>query len=382
MNQIITKPTSTHQAISVGMDVHKRTIYIAALSGREWLFERTFSTENLADLRKALLKLAKKAPVQACYEASGAGFRLHRLLTDWGISCEVIAPSLIPTKPGEKKKCDRLDARKLAEYFDRGLLTKIHIPTAEEEADRNLIRCRFSLRRDVTRSKHRVVKFLDCQGHHYSGTAWTQAHRLWLEKQEFPTKPNSLAFRSYLDQLVSNEARLKEIDAHILELSQTSRYCDQVKVLRGFRGVDTLTAMVFLTELGDLSRFPSPHQLMAYLGLIPKVHQSGDSGNRSKGITKSGNSNVRHVLIQSAWKYCTRHTTGYTLLQKQKELPAWAVEQASKAQKRLYKRCQHLSETRGRCIAIPAVARELACFLAHAILTLKVKGLPAPAETI
>jgi len=182
----------------------RRTGSRAALSGREWLFERTFSTENLADLRKALLKLAKKAPVQACYEASGAGFRLHRLLTDWGISCEVIAPSLIPTKPGEKKKCDRLDARKLAEYFDRGLLTKIHIPTAEEEADRNLIRCRFTLRRDVTRSKHRVEKFLDCQGHHYSGTAWTQAHRLWLEKQEFPTKPNSLAFRRYLDQLVPN----------------------------------------------------------------------------------------------------------------------------------------------------------------------------------
>ncbi|MCW5872866.1 MAG: IS110 family transposase [Candidatus Eremiobacteraeota bacterium] len=283
--------------ISVGLDVHKKTIQLAALFGRDWLFERTFSTENLADLRKALLKLAKKAPVRACYEASGAGFRLHRLLTDWGVPCQVVAPSMIPQKPGEKKKCDRLDARRLAEYLAAGLLVAIHIPTSEDEADRNLVRCRFAFRKEVTQLKHRVVKFLDAQGKHYPAQAWTIAHRSWLANQRFALAADQMTYNFYLEQLLMTEARLNEIDMRIREMSVTVKYAQQVKVLCGFRGVDVLTAMVFLTELGDLSRFGSPQQLMAYLGLVPKVHQSGESGNRSKGCVMSTISGPRRQLF-------------------------------------------------------------------------------------
>jgi transposase len=353
MNQFITFPEIAQRNISVGLDVHKNTIRLAALSGQEWLLERTFSTSNLGDLRKALRRLSKLGEVRACYEASGAGFRLQRLLTEWGVSCQVIAPSLIPKKPGEKKKCDRLDARMLAEYFDRNLLTNIHIPTAEEEADRNLVRCRFAFRKEVVRGKHRVVKFLDCQGRHYPETAWTVKHRQWLKKQEFASKSDQLVFESYLEHLSLTEARLREVDGHIKDLSEQDQYRDGVRILCAFRGVSVLTAMVFLTEIGDLNRFPSPRKLMAYLGLVPKVHQSGESSRRA-GITKAGNARLRHVMVQAAWKYISPRFSHTAKREKERsELPVWVLEQSLQAQKRLHKRFSHLSSTRGKCIAIP-----------------------------
>lgn len=379
MSQISSSPEFS-PTISIGLDVHKRTIQLAALQGKDWVFERTFPTDKPGDLRKALVKLAKKAPVRACYEASGAGFVLHRLLTDWGIPCQVIAPSLIPVRPGEKKKCDRLDAQRLAQYQAAGMLTAVNVPTAEDESDRSLVRCRFAFRKDITRLKHRIVKFLDVSGMHYSGTAWTVEYRKWLASLTFPFKENGFVFRSYLEQLISTESRLSDLDAQIQQLADSSKYRSQVQVLRGFRGVETLTAMVFLTELGDISRFAAPNRLMAYLGLVPKVNQSGESDNRAKGITKGGNTAVRHVLVQAAWKYVSypRLTPGMT--KKLCELPSWAADQSLKAQKRLHSRFQHLEKSRGRFIAIPAVARELGCFLAFALRTLKEQELKAKSD--
>ena len=371
MNQVITSQVISN-IVSVGLDVHKRSISLAALQGRNWLLERTYSTDNLHDLKKALRKLSKHGQVQVCYEASGAGFRLQRLVTEWGMVCQVIAPSLIPIKPGEKKKCDRLDARRLAEYFDRHLLTPIHVPTAEEEADRNLVRCRFAFRKEVTRSKHRLVKLMDCLGHSYTETAWTQKHREWLKQQRFAAETDQLTFQYYFEHLEVTEARLRDIDGHIQKLSQTEKYRERVEILCAFRGVSVLTAMVFLTELGDPNRFASPRQLMAYLGLVPKVHQSGDSDNRSRGITKAGKSRVRHVMIQAAWKYIApRFAHTKCSKTKRNHLPTWALEQSQKANKRLHSRFVHLSSKRGQNIAIPAVARELACFLNYALLTLQ-----------
>lgn len=374
--------SSFQKVVFVGLDVHKRTIYLAARCEGVWLLERVFDTQDLTKLRKALQSLSKHGVVRTCYEASGAGFRLQRLLSEWGFTCEVIAPSLIPTKPGQRKKCDRLDAQRLAEYFASGLLTSVRIPTPQEEADRDLIRCRFAFRRDATKGKHRVVKFLDRKGVVYLGTAWSLAHREWLEAQKFEHKADLLCFRHFLDQLKSLEARLVEIDSEIRELSQADRYRDQVRVLRGFRGVDTLTAMVFLTELGDLKRFGNPRQLMAYLGLVPSVHQSGDT-RRDGSITKAGNSFVRHVLVQATWNYFGAGKPGKLLLSRRKDLPAWAIEQADSAQKRLRHRLNALSTTRGKCVAVIAGARELSCFLAAALRTLKEReemgiGLPQP----
>lgn len=366
--------------VDIGFDVHKKTIFLAALCNRVWLLERVFDTTDLSKLHQALKKLAKHGRLRACYEASGAGFWLHRQLTSWGVSCEVIAPSLIPVKPGERKKCDRLDARRLAQYFANGQLTSVRVPTPTEEADRDLVRCRFTFRKDVTKAKHRVIKFLARKERNYFKTAWTNEHRDWLDQQEFDLVSDQLTYRHYLSQLKLLEARLVEIDSEIRGLSTSARYADMVRVLRGFRGVDTLTAMVFLTELGDLKRFADPRQLMSYLGLVPSVHQSGDS-RRDGSITKAGNSHVRHVLVQAAWNYFGANKVGKLLRQRQRDLPAWAVEQSNKAQKRLSKRLHHLTVTRGKCVAVVAAARELACFLAHSMLTLeeqKASGIRLP----
>lgn len=362
--------TQSGAVVYVGLDVHKRTIFLAARLGGTWLLEKVFDTQDLSKLHKALKSLAKHGIVRACYEASGAGFRLQRLLSEWGVPCEVIAPSLIPVKPGHKKKCDRLDARNLAEYFSNGQLTSVRIPTPKEEADRDLVRCRFSFRRDITKAKHRVVKFLARKGRVHFATAWTEVHRQWLTEQSFEQASDRLAYRHHLEQLRILEARIVEIDSEILELSRSDYYRDQVRVLRGFRGVETLTAMVFLTELGDLKRFASPRQLMAYLGLVPSVHQSGDTS-RGGSITKAGNSHLRHTLVQATWNYFGRNKPGKLLLQRQKNLPAWVIERSSAAQSRINKRLNALSVSRGKCIAVVAGARELACFLAAAVRTLE-----------
>lgn len=370
--------------VYVGLDVHKRTIYLAARSERTWLLERVFDTQDLSKLRKALQSLTKHGQVRACYEASGAGFRLQRLLSEWGFLCEVIAPSLIPTKPGQKRKCDRLDAQRLAEYFASGHLTSVRIPTPQEEADRDLVRCRFAFRRDATKAKHRVVKFLARKGRDYFGTAWTIAHRDWLESQTFEHKSDLLSFRHLFDQVTGLEARLLEIDSEIRLLSQTERYLDQVRVLRGFRGVDTLTAMVFLTELGDLKRFGNHRQLMAYLGLVPSLHQSGDT-RREGSITKAGNSYLRHVLVQATHNYFAASKPGKLLRSRQKDLPAWALQQSEKAQKRLRERLGSLAARRGKCVAVVAGARELSAFLAAALRTLadqKALGIALPAPDL
>lgn len=364
--------TAQEPIVHVGLDVHKRTIYLAARLGNTWLLEKVFDAQNLAPFKKALKDLAKHGKLCACYEASGAGFKLHRTLSDWGIACDVIAPSLIPTKAGEKKKCDRLDARKLAQYLASGLLTSIRIPTLEEEADRDLVRCRFTFRKEATKAKHRILKFLARKGREYFQTAWSEAHWQWLDQQAFELKSDQFTYRHYVDMLRSLLSRLTEVDSQIRELSKSEPYRDSVRVLRGFRGVDTLTAMVFLTELGDLNRFGSPRHLMAYLGLVPSLHQSGDT-RREGSITKAGNSHVRHVLVQATWNYSGRPSVGKLLRHRQKDLPAWAIEQSSTAQKRIHKRLQHLTVTRGKCVAVVAGARELAGFLWAAMKTLRVR---------
>jgi transposase len=142
--------------VYVGLDVHKLSISLAARSDSKWVFELTFATTDLTELRKALKKLKQLlGQVVVCYVASGCGFRLQRHITEWGYVSQIIAPSLIPTKPSDRRKCDKLDARKLAQYFEAALLTPIHIPTMEQESVRDFVRCRFSVRKDVTRDKHR-----------------------------------------------------------------------------------------------------------------------------------------------------------------------------------------------------------------------------------
>lgn len=372
--------TSLHpeKTVFVGLDVHKKTIVLCARFKGGVLLQRTFLPTKLNDMRKALKKLAESGQVVCCYEASGAGFVLQRRITEWGYVCHVVAPSLIPQKPGDRRKCDRLDAEKLAEFLAHEQLTVIHVPTAEEESARDLVRLRFAVRKDVTRAKHRVVKFLDRKGHHFPGKAWTQIHRKWLSQQEFLAVTDRITFEHLLGLLISSEARLAEIDKEIRSLAETPRYREPVSWLMAFRGVNVLSAMVFVTELGDIRRFPSPRKLMAFLGLVPGVHQSGDSKRGRCSITKAGNRYLRHILTQAAWNYRAQPRNGPRLKKQLEQVPLHVQEHSWKAQRRIHKRLHHLAGKRSWQIAIPAGARELACFLGATLKDYYESHHPAP----
>lgn len=355
------------QSVFVGLDVHKETIVLAARQGHsrtEWLAERRFSTKDLGKLQKFLRQLSQHGQVKCCYEASGAGFVLQREIVGWGFKCEVIASSLIPSKPGDKRKCDRLDAQNLADYYRSELLTPVCVPSPELEAARGVVRCRQAFRQKVTQSKHQVSKFLQTKGLVYrDGTAWTGLHRTWLSRLKFSEELDTFTFDEYLSMLQYLEQRLAELDKKIEELASKEPFREAVRHLCGFRGVQTLTAMVLVTELGDVRRFPSPRHLMSYVGLAPGVHQSGESRNKSSCITKAGSARCRHVLVQAAWNCIRKPQVSSHLRERQKDLPAEVVDQSWKAQKRLYSRFKHLETTVGRNKAIVAVARELVGFL-------------------
>jgi transposase len=360
--------------VFVGLDVHKETIALAARKGNErseWLAETTFIVaDGLDKLLKFLKKLAKHGDVRCCYEASGAGFVLHRQLADWGFQCEVIASSLIPNKPGDKRKCDRLDARRLADYYRSGLLTAVAVPSKELEAARGVVRCRQAMRSKVTQSKHQLTKFLQTKGLAYrGGTAWTGIHRTWLSRLQFDDELDQFTFNQYLSMLEYLERRLEELDQKLETLATSEQFREPVAILRGFRGVETLTAMVLVTELGDIRRFPNPRHVMSYVGLTPSVSQSGESRNKSSCITKAGSARCRHVLVQAAWNYTRKpKPASRDLKERQEDAPAWLIEQSWKAQQRLYDRFKHLEATIGKNKAVVAVARELLGFLAAALL--------------
>lgn len=358
--------------VFVGLDVHKKSIALAAIAeaGGPFLLEKEVSATDLTALRRALERLGKRGTVCCCYEASSAGYHLQRVLGEWGVNCQVIAPSMIPTLPGQRRKNDRLDARRLAEFYRSGLLTAVHIPTPEEEALRDYVRLRSATRKDLLRCRDRVVKFLRRRGYTYTeGGHWTVAFWNWLGKIRLEVAIDQEVLAEYMARVDVLTAKLKDMDRRIEELSKTAPCRDQVGVLCGFRGVSTLSAMVLATELGDIRRFPTPRALMCYLGLIPMEHSSGDRV-RTGGITKAGNSHCRHALVQSAWAYRFRPSKGAgkgngrsALAKRLEGAPDWLVEMSWKAQIRLWKRYQALSESRNSCVAVTATARELAGFL-------------------
>lgn len=370
MNVITSK---TNPSIYVGLDVHKKTINLAAQSsaGGGYLLERVCTTADLSRLRKDLKKLSRRGTVFCCYEASAAGFDLHRKITEWGFNCQVIAPSMIPKKAGQRRKNDRLDARRLAEYYRSGLLTPVHVPTAQEEAVRDVLRCRAAVQKDLKRAKARVVKFLRRRGHTYTigRQQWTQRFRDWVYQLKLPLPVDRATLLSYMEIVEFLERKLEEKDREISQIAQTEPYQEPVSYLRGFRGVDTQGAMTLVAELGDVRRFAGPKELMAYLGLVPSEHSSGDSERRGS-ITKTGNSFCRHVLVQAAWCYRFRPYVSKHLRKRQQGLPDWVIEHSWKAQKRLHSRLQKLSESRNKNIAVVGGARELAGFLGAVLVQL------------
>jgi transposase len=353
--------------IYVGMDVHQSSLTIAVLPALAPTPSRVDQLPNdFAKLRRYLARVAEGGPVHACYEASGAGYVLHRALTSWGYPCVVIAPSLIPTKPGVQRKHDRYDAVQLARLFRAGELTAVRVPSEAEERVRDFVRCRATLQRELLQSKHYLLKFLARRGLVSPAQRFSKAHLAWLETLTLPSSPlvaeDQLLFREYLALFHYKNDRRLVLDRAIAALAAQPAWAPTVGRLQCFRGIQAYAAMVLATEIGDWRRFTTARQLMAYLGLVPREHSSG--GRERKGsITKAGNSHCRHVLIQAAWSYRHRPHVAATLRARQRHQPAPVIAHAWKAQHRLHAFYQHLAYRKQPRVAVVAVARELAGFL-------------------
>jgi transposase len=364
------KNVTTH----VGIDAHKKDLFVAMLVGRE----KTPVTWQLANeptaVRGLVRKLEREAPglVHVFYEAGPCGYALQRQLTTARVSCDVIAPALIPRKPGERVKTNRRDSRKLAELGRAGLLTAVQPPTPEDEAVRDLARARDDAREDLQRCRHRLGKLLLRRGLHFSGRNWTRAHRQWVDGLTWTHAAERAVVDDYLLAIDHTEARLMELDARLAEIAETEPYRERVGWLRCFRGIDTLTAMLILTELHDFRRFASAPALMAYLGLVPGEDSSGEKHRRGR-ITRTGNALVRRVLVETAWHYQHRPAVGVALARRRKGQPGRVIAIADKAQQRLCRRFRKLAAEHKPAPKIAvAVARELAGFLWAALQ-------PAPA---
>ena len=229
-------------------------------------------------LRHLIARLKREGPVNVCYEAGVSGYDLYRQITGLGVPCQVIAPAWTPRRPGQRIKTDKRDARKLVRLFRAGELTAIHVPEEAEEGVSDLLRCREAVRRDVLRWRHRVVKLLDRHGHRYlAGRNWTQRHWIWLRRQQFAHPALQRALEATLFALEQALAHQAELDKVMAALAEVPPYREPVGWLRGFRGLDTLSAMILVGEIVDFQRFQRPRELMAYLGLVPSEHSSGQT---------------------------------------------------------------------------------------------------------
>lgn len=352
----------------VGLDVHRQSIAVCVLkpySTAPWSFQ---IANQPARIRKLAERLKKEASgtIRCCYEAGPGGYALQRDLKRQGLECVVIAPSLTPVRPGDHVKTDHRDARKLAELFRAGLLTEVHPPSEDEEAARDLCRCRDDARVDLTRARHRLNQFLLRHGRAFGDgqqKAWSQRHRTWLGSLKFERSVEQIVFEDYLLNVEQREARRLALDLEIETLAASEGYRERVGWLRCFHGVNTITAMTILTELHDIRRFPSPAPLMAYLGLVPSESSSGERRRRG-GITCAGNRHVRRMLIEAAWHHRHKPRVGKELARRRAGQPATIVALADRAQRRLCRRFRRMeARNKHRTKIVVAVARELAGFL-------------------
>ncbi len=339
-----------------------------ALPGRA---EPTYRGE-IAHTRKAVGKLIERLSREHegqllvfCYEAGPCGYGLHRQIVAAGHGCEVVAPSLIPTKAGERVKTDRRDALKLARYLRGGDLTAVWVQDQEQEAMRDLCRARGDMKSQERKAQQQLNAFVLRHGHHWpAGKArWTATHFNWLEALKFAHDWQQVVLQEYINAVKAASGRVADMMAQMVRVLPQWRLAPVVDALTALRGIDKLSAMTLLAELGDISRFDSPRQLMAYLGLVPGEHTSG--GRRRQGaITLTGNAHARRTLIESAWSY--RFPARQTAHLKRKSEAASEAAKAIgwRAQKRLCGRYNTLTEAgKNTKVVCVAIARELVGFV-------------------
>ncbi len=358
---------SEHIAAFVAFDTSKlRNAVAIAEEGRTGEVRFFGEIDNTAEATAKLVKklAAKYERLAFCYEAGPTGYGLHRQITDLGHECIVVAPSLIPKKPGERVKTNRRDALDLAKLLRAGQLTAVWVPDVRHEAMRDLTRARGAAVEDVRMKGQQVSAFLLRLGRHYAGKkTWTKAHMIWLASQQFDHPEQRIAFEEFLLALHQARERVVRLEEAIRLAVPDWSLAAVVQALMAMRGIDLVTATAFLAEIGDLSRFRTPRELMAYLGLVPSERSTGERTARGP-ITKAGNRRARRLLIESAWAYRHPPRVGAHKQAKVAAAPRAVREIAWKAQHRLYSRYRALTRKgKLKTVAITAMARELAAFI-------------------
>jgi len=353
----------------IGLDVHKETIAVAvARVGRaapESRGEIANKPKTVANLVERLNQEFDGEVLLFCYEAGPCGYGLYRQLLALGHDCQVVAPSLIPKKPGERIKTDRRDACKLARTLRNGDLTAVWVPDEEQEAMRDLTRARDDMKGQERKARQQLNAYVLRHGHAWPSnkTRWTQTHYNWLESLKFAHDWQQVVLQEYIDAVKAASQRVADITAQMERVLPQWSLAPVVDSLVALRGIDKLAAMVLLAELGDISRFDSPKQLMAYLGLVPSEHSSG--GRRRQGaITKTGNSHARRMLVESAWSYRFPARQTAHLKRKAANASDEAKVIAWRAQKRLCGRYRTLLQAgKNTKQTTVAIARELTGFI-------------------
>lgn len=347
----------------IGLDVHKETTAVAVLRPGSVETDNRIIPTTPEAYRK-LVKALHGDEFVFCYEAGPCGFDPYRMLNKLGADCDVIAPTLVPRRSGQKVKTDRIDATKLARLHRAGELTRVRVPSAEEEAVRDLIRLREDAKSDRRIAIRRLKSFLLRNGARYpkAHNGWSLPYERWVSGLELDQPCAQETLEHLIATVQSRHSYLGSLDNRINELAAHPLLADPVAKLRVLKGIDTLSAATIAAEAGDFAQFAKAASFMNFVGLVPEEHSSGDREWRGS-ITKTGNAHIRRVLVEAAWAYRHCPAVGATLRRRQQDLPPRLVSFTWAAQLRLNARYRKLSANKHSAVAVTAVARELAGFV-------------------